>query len=51
MTVEHMLEMPYYHPVLEEGLRTALQDVNAKLRTARRTGSESAFRVEEAQSA
>jgi dihydrolipoamide dehydrogenase len=51
MTIEHMLEMPYYHPVLEEGLRTALHDVNAKLRTARRTGSESAFRVEEAQSA
>jgi hypothetical protein len=23
MTVEQMLEMPYYHPTLEEGLRTA----------------------------
>ena len=43
MTVEQMLEMPYYHPVLEEGLRTALHDVNAKLRTARRAGSEPAF--------
>ena len=32
MTVEQMLAMPYYHPVLEEGLRTALHDVNAKLR-------------------
>ena len=51
MTVEQILEMPYYHPVLEEGLRTALHDVNAKLRTARRAGSEPAFRVEETQSA
>ena len=38
MTIEQMLEMPYYHPVLEEGLRTALHDVNAKLHAARRTG-------------
>ena len=43
MTIEQMLEMPYYHPVLEEGLRTALHDVNAKLRTARRARSEPAF--------
>jgi dihydrolipoamide dehydrogenase len=35
MTIEQMLEMPYYHPVLEEGLRTALHDVDAKLRGAR----------------
>jgi dihydrolipoamide dehydrogenase len=42
MTIEQMLEMPYFHPVLEEGLRTALHDVNAKLRGARRAGSESA---------
>jgi hypothetical protein len=36
-----MLEMPYYHPVLEEGLRTALHDVNARLRiAARRATSE-----------
>ena len=34
MTIEQMLEMPYYHPVLEEGLRTALHDVNAKLKAA-----------------
>ncbi|HEY2967193.1 MAG TPA: dihydrolipoyl dehydrogenase [Casimicrobiaceae bacterium] len=40
MTVEQMLEMPYYHPVLEEGLRTALHDVNVKLRAARRVASE-----------
>jgi dihydrolipoamide dehydrogenase len=43
MTIEQMLEMPYYHPVLEEGLRTALHDVNAKLRTARRSRSEPAL--------
>jgi dihydrolipoamide dehydrogenase len=43
MTIEQMLEMPYYHPVLEEGLRTALQDVKAKLRAARRAGIEPAL--------
>ena len=32
MTVPQMLEMPYYHPVIEEGLRTALRDLNAKLK-------------------
>ena len=32
MTVAQMLEMPFYHPVLEEGLRTALQDADATLR-------------------
>jgi dihydrolipoamide dehydrogenase len=30
MTIEQMLEMPYYHPALEEGLRTALHDVSTK---------------------
>ena len=40
MTIEQMPGMPYCHPVLEEGLRTALHDVNAKLRVARRAGSE-----------
>jgi dihydrolipoamide dehydrogenase len=34
MTIEQMLEMPYYHPVLEEGLRTALHAVSDKLRAA-----------------
>ncbi len=34
MTIEEMLEMPFYHPVIEEGLRTALRDLDAKLRTA-----------------
>lgn len=32
MTVSSMLEMPFYHPVIEEGLRTALRDLNHKLR-------------------
>ncbi len=39
MTIGQMLEMPYYHPVLEEGLRTALHDVKAKLRVAGRAGN------------
>jgi dihydrolipoamide dehydrogenase len=32
MTVERMLEMPFYHPVVEEGLRTALRDAEHQLR-------------------
>ncbi len=31
LTIEQMLEMPFYHPVVEEGLRTALRDAAAKL--------------------
>jgi len=31
MTVSEMLDMPFYHPVIEEGLRTALRDLNHKL--------------------
>jgi dihydrolipoamide dehydrogenase len=31
MTVAQMLRMPFYHPVIEEGLRTALRDLNEKL--------------------
>ncbi|MDD5334953.1 MAG: dihydrolipoyl dehydrogenase [Rhodoferax sp.] len=31
MTVSGMLEMPFYHPVIEEGLRTALRDLNHNL--------------------
>jgi len=31
MTVAQMLEMPFYHPVVEEGLRTALRDLERKL--------------------
>ncbi len=32
MTVGQMLEMPFYHPVIEEGLRTALRDAHEQLR-------------------
>jgi dihydrolipoamide dehydrogenase len=31
MTVSAMLDMPFYHPVIEEGLRTALHDLNLHL--------------------
>jgi dihydrolipoamide dehydrogenase len=31
LTVEQMLEMPFYHPVIEEGVRTALRDLAANL--------------------
>jgi dihydrolipoamide dehydrogenase len=31
LAIEQMLEMPFYHPVVEEGLRTALRDAAAKL--------------------
>lgn len=34
MTVTQMIEMPFYHPVIEEGLRTALHDLEAKLHAA-----------------
>jgi dihydrolipoamide dehydrogenase len=34
MTLPQMLEMPFYHPVIEEGLRTGLRDLGAKLRAA-----------------
>lgn len=34
LTVARMLEMPFYHPVVEEGLRTALRDAQAKLAQA-----------------
>ena len=32
MTVEQALAMPFYHPVIEEGVRTALRDLAANLR-------------------
>ncbi|MEM6993644.1 MAG: dihydrolipoyl dehydrogenase [Myxococcota bacterium] len=32
MTATEALKMPFYHPVLEEGLRTALRDLAANLR-------------------
>ena len=31
MKIPQMLEMPFYHPVIEEGLRTGLSDVNDQL--------------------
>ncbi|WP_148864371.1 dihydrolipoyl dehydrogenase [Marinobacter fonticola] len=31
MTVTEMLDMPFYHPMIEEGVRTALRDLNYKL--------------------
>ena len=34
MTVPQMLGMPFYHPVVEEGLRTALRDLDARLKEA-----------------
>jgi dihydrolipoamide dehydrogenase len=33
LTVDAVLEMPFYHPVVEEGLRTALRNAAALLRT------------------
>ncbi len=34
MTVAQMLQMPFYHPTIEEGLRTALRNLDVKLRSA-----------------
>jgi len=31
LTVPQMLDMPFYHPVIEEGVRTALRDLAANL--------------------
>ena len=31
MTVEQILQMPFYHPVLEEGVRTAFRNLNHAL--------------------
>lgn len=31
LTIDQMLAMPFYHPVIEEGLRTALRDARAHL--------------------
>ena len=32
LSVREVLEMPFYHPVLEEGLQTALRDLAGKLK-------------------
>jgi len=42
MTISQMLEMPFYHPVIEEGLRTALRDLDAKLRAAQARSAKAA---------
>ena len=34
MTIDTMLDMPFYHPVVEEGLRTALRNTAAALDAA-----------------
>ena len=35
LTIAETLAMPFYHPVVEEGLRTALRDAHVKLASAR----------------
>jgi dihydrolipoamide dehydrogenase len=32
LTVQQMLDSPFYHPVVEEGVRTALRQLNRQLR-------------------
>jgi dihydrolipoamide dehydrogenase len=32
LSVDRALEMPFYHPVVEEGIRTALRDLSAQLK-------------------
>jgi len=39
MTIDQMLTMPFYHPVIEEGLRTALRDARARLTAHRKVAS------------
>lgn len=40
LRVTEMLEMPFYHPVIEEGLRTALRDLHDKLKLGPESGEE-----------
>lgn len=40
MTVNEMLEMPFYHPVIEEGLRTALKDLSRQLQMGPGAGND-----------
>ncbi|HZP89204.1 MAG TPA: dihydrolipoyl dehydrogenase [Burkholderiales bacterium] len=35
LTIAEMLDMPFYHPLVQEGLRTALRDAQARLEQAR----------------
>ncbi|MGZ5649788.1 MAG: dihydrolipoyl dehydrogenase [Usitatibacter sp.] len=39
MTVAQMLQMPFYHPVVEEGLRTALRDLDARIVQSRQAAA------------
>jgi dihydrolipoamide dehydrogenase len=34
LTVERALENPFYHPVIEEGIQTALRDLQSQLKLA-----------------
>ena len=43
-TVAQMLEMPFYHPAVQEGLRTALRDTQAKLDAAETLAAEEPVR-------
>jgi dihydrolipoamide dehydrogenase len=45
MTVEQMLDMPFYHPVIEEGVRTALRDLASALENNAPRASGAAERV------
>lgn len=36
LTIDEILELPFYHPVVEEGLRTALRDARTQLERSRR---------------
>ena len=42
LTVFELLQMPFYHPVVEEGLRTALKDLGRQIKN-RPSFSEMAF--------
>ena len=35
LTVDRVLEFPFYHPVIEEEIRTALRDVGQRLKLTR----------------
>jgi dihydrolipoamide dehydrogenase len=37
LTVQQMLDSPFYHPVVEEGLRTALRELKDRLGLAQPT--------------
>ncbi|SHH66294.1 dihydrolipoyl dehydrogenase [Massilia sp. CF038] len=42
LTVAQMLDMPFYHPVIEEGVRTALRDLAAELEKGAPAGDDGA---------